>query len=44
MPEFHWHQGDPVKAKGSEEEIMEKFMEVKGMIKNYSKIFIGDNF
>ena len=41
---IHYNFPDPAKAKGSEQEIMEKFREVRNMIKAYSKNFIGDNF
>ncbi|HXS55007.1 MAG TPA: hypothetical protein VN726_02715 [Hanamia sp.] len=34
---------DPAKAKGSEEEIMKKFREVRAMIKTYCSNFIDDN-
>ena len=40
---FHYNFPDPAKAKGSEEEIMQQFREVREMIKNYSKEFVESN-
>ena len=40
---FHYNFPDPAKAKGSEEEIMDKFREVRNMIKTFSENFIADN-
>lgn len=37
---FHYNFEDPAKAKGNEEEIMSKFREVRGEIKEYSDNFI----
>ncbi len=39
---FHHNFPDPAKARGSEEEIMQQFREVRNMIKMYSKNFIAD--
>lgn len=40
---FHYNFPDPAKARGTEEEIMEEFRRVRGMIKSYSKTFIEEN-
>ena len=40
---FHHNFPDPAKAKGSEEEVMAKFREVRNMIKMYSKNFVTAN-
>ncbi len=40
---FHYNFPDPAKAKGSEEEIMQQFREVRNMIKNYCRQFIEEN-
>lgn len=40
---FHENFPDPAKAKGSEEEIMNKFREVREMIKDYSLHFVNEN-
>lgn len=40
---FHHNFPDPAKAKGSEEEIMQQFREVRNMIKNYCRQFIEEN-
>jgi arsenate reductase len=37
---FHYNFPDPAKAKGTEEEVMKQFREVRDMIKNYSKNFV----
>lgn len=37
---FHYNFEDPAKAKGNEEEIMSKFREVRGEIKEYSDNFV----
>lgn len=37
--QFHYNFPDPAKAKGSEEEIMQSFREVREMIKEYCKKF-----
>ncbi|MCS6934036.1 MAG: arsenate reductase ArsC [Chitinophagales bacterium] len=36
---FHYNFPDPAKATGSEEEIMEKFREVRDMIREYCRTF-----
>lgn len=40
---FHQNFPDPVKAKGSDQEIMEEFRNVRNMIKTYCKAFIAEN-
>ncbi len=40
---FHHNFPDPAKAIGNEEEIMEKFGEVRNMIKVYCKNFVNEN-
>jgi arsenate reductase (thioredoxin) len=40
---FHYNFPDPAKAKGTEEEIMEQFREVREMIKTYTKDFVEKN-
>jgi len=40
---FNHNFPDPAKAKGSEEEVMKKFRQVRDMIKTYSENFITDN-
>ncbi len=40
---FHHDFTDPAKAKGTEEEIMQQFAEVRNEIKAYSEKFISDN-
>lgn len=40
---FHHNFPDPAKAMGAEEEINQRFREVRDMIKIYSKNFITDN-
>lgn len=40
---FHHNFTDPAKGKGSEEEIMNLFREVRDQIKVYSKKFVTDN-
>jgi arsenate reductase (thioredoxin) len=40
---FHHNFPHPPKAKGSEEEIIKKFREVRAMIKTYCSNFIDDN-
>ena len=37
---FHYNFPDPAKAQGTEEEIMEEFVRVRDMIKQYSQDFI----
>lgn len=40
---FHYNFPDPAKGKGSEEEIMSLFRNVRDQIKAYSKQFVEDN-
>lgn len=40
---FHYNFPDPAKAKGTDEEIMQQFREVRNMIKKYSEDFVRDN-
>ncbi|MGN6532615.1 MAG: arsenate reductase ArsC [Ginsengibacter sp.] len=40
---FHYDFPDPAAAKGSEEEIMQQFRNVRGMIKRYCENFVADN-
>ena len=40
---FHYNFPDPAKAKGTEEEIMQQFREVRELIKSYSKQFIAEH-
>ena len=40
---FHYNFPDPAKATGTDEQIMAKFREVRGMIKEYAKAFVQDN-
>ncbi len=40
---FHYNFPDPAKATGTEEEIMQRFREVREMIKDYSQKFIADH-
>lgn len=40
---FHYNFPDPVKATGTEEEIMQQFREVRDMIKEYSREFVAEN-
>ena len=40
---FHHNFPDPAKASGSEEDIMNKFREVREMIKDYSRRFVNEN-
>jgi len=37
---FHQNFPDPAKAKGTEEEVMQQFRNVRDLIKTYSKIFV----
>lgn len=39
---LHYDFPDPAKAKGSEEEIMQQFRDVRDLIKKYCKNFIAD--
>ncbi|HET7117544.1 MAG TPA: arsenate reductase ArsC [Hanamia sp.] len=41
---FHHNFPDPAKLKGSEEEIIQQFRKVRGMIKIYCEKFIEENF
>ena len=40
---FHQNFPDPVKARGTEEEILEQFKQVRQLIKSYSQQFVKDN-
>lgn len=40
---FHFNFPDPAKAKGSEEEILEQFRQVRQMIKEYSEKFVSNH-
>ena len=40
---FHQNFPDPAKSKGTEEEVLEEFRQVRQMIKDYSKQFVSDN-
>ena len=40
---FHQNFPDPAKVKGSEEEIMHAFRQVRDSIRNYSKQFVEEN-
>nr|WP_245704433.1 arsenate reductase ArsC [Daejeonella rubra] len=40
---FHSNFPDPAKATGTEEEIMNKFIEVRGLIKEYCLNFVNEN-
>lgn len=40
---FHYNFPDPAKAKGTEEEVMEQFREVRDMIKKYAHTFVEEN-
>jgi arsenate reductase (thioredoxin) len=40
---FHYNFPDPAKATGTEEEIVEEFRVVRGMIKNYCEEFVRVN-
>lgn len=40
---FHYNFADPAKAKGSDEEIIKKFRDVRDDIKNYCKRFVAEN-
>ena len=41
--QFHHNFPDPAKAKGTEEEIMQQFREVRDMIKAYADDFVKEN-
>jgi arsenate reductase len=40
---FHQDFPDPAKVKGTEEEVMNEFRRVRGMIKDYCKKFVAEN-
>ena len=40
---FHYNFPDPVKATGTEEEVMEQFREVREMIRKYATNFVNEN-
>ncbi|QIL38187.1 arsenate reductase ArsC [Pedobacter sp. HDW13] len=40
---FHYNFPDPAKAKGTEEEVMEQFREVREMIRKYAQNFVNEN-
>lgn len=40
---LHYNFPDPAKAKGTEEEVMQQFREVREMIKSYCQSFIEEN-
>ena len=40
---FHYNFPDPAKAKGTDDEIMNEFRNVRQLIKDYSKNFIKEN-
>jgi len=40
---FHYNFPDPAKAKGTDQEVMEKFREVRDMIKAYADTFVKEN-
>lgn len=40
---FHYNFPDPAKARGSEEQVMESFREVREMIRKYSQNFVNEN-
>ena len=40
---FHYNFPDPAKSKGTEEEVLEEFRQVRQMIKDYSQQFVSDN-
>ena len=40
---FHHNFPDPSKSKGTEEEVLEEFRQVRQMIKSYSQQFVNDN-
>jgi len=40
---FHHNFPDPAKAKGTEEQIMQQFKQVRDMIRNYCKEFVTTN-
>jgi arsenate reductase (thioredoxin) len=40
---FHHNFPDPAKAKGTEEQVMQEFRRVRGMIKDYCSQFVAEN-
>lgn len=40
---FHYNFPDPAKAQGTDNEIMQQFREVRGMIKDYCQSFVKEN-
>jgi arsenate reductase len=40
---FHYNFPDPAKARGTDEEVMEQFREVRDMIKEYTHTFVKEN-
>jgi len=40
---IHYNFPDPAKASGTPEEVLEKFREVRGMIKEFSHNFVSEN-
>ena len=40
---FHYNFPDPAKSRGTEEQIIQQFREVRNLIKTYSKNFVKDN-
>lgn len=40
---LHYNFPDPAKATGTEEEVLEQFRQVRGMIKSYAEQFVSDN-
>lgn len=40
---FHYNFPDPAKATGTNEEVMDEFRRVRGLIKNYCLDFVKDN-
>lgn len=40
---FHYNFPDPAKAKGTEEEVMEQFREVREMIRKYAQNFVNES-
>jgi arsenate reductase len=40
---FHYNFPDPAKATGTDEEVMQEFRKVRGMIKEYSGSFINEH-
>ena len=40
---FHYNFPDPAKAQGTDEQVMQQFRSVRGMIKNYCREFVDKN-